>query len=130
MFFIEMIEFQLTPVLFVVVSLLLISIIFSLYSQSNRKAYTSLVLNQNGTVEIDALCPLILHQNSRIGWFGCWLILTPLSTALSSARLSKTPKRLFLYKDRFSAIDYSRLCRHILKNKCAASRKVMFEELK
>jgi len=88
-----------------------------------------LVLNQNGSIEIDAHNPLILHQNSRIGWFGCWLILMPQTKGLSSLPSAKRTTRLYLWKDSFSAVDYSRLCRHILKNKTAAQQ-VIPEELR
>lgn len=57
----------------------------------------------------------LLHVNSRVGFLGCWLVFID-----SEGAKKKQPKestyQLFLFKDQFSAKDYSRLCRYIIKN--------------
>jgi len=59
-----------------------------------------------------------IHPNSRIGWFGCWLVLIQKtdSTNPESINHTKIIRRLFFFYDQFSKEDYARLCRLVNKN--------------
>jgi hypothetical protein len=84
--------------------------------RSKRRSQT-LVLHGNGKVAIDEQTELYTHPHSRIGWFGCWLILIKTSNNLKDSHSSKLSNRVYIFEDQLSSRDYSRLCRHILKSK-------------
>ena len=70
-----------------------------------------LVLYDNGLIDCDCHSHLSLHINSRIGWFGCWLILID-----NRSNLNLQPIKIFIFKDCLSQQDYARLARTVLSN--------------
>lgn len=96
----------------------------------NRKI-KQFVLYENGLIDFEFQSNLKLHANSRIGWFGCWLVLanessevyapTPkkpdihLKSVIEDIK-SRKPIKMFFFKDSLSELDYSRLSRQILSN--------------
>lgn len=86
---------------------LLLACLCKIVVNSDKKPITLLTLSADGNLNIDKENALTLHKNSRIGWLGCWLILTD---------DDHKHGHLFLFKDQLSTLDYSRLSRTILKN--------------
>jgi hypothetical protein len=70
-----------------------------------------LVLYDNGLIDCDCHSHLSLHVNSRIGWFGCWLILID-----NRCKLHVKLIKIFIFKDSLSQQDYARLARAVLSN--------------
>jgi hypothetical protein len=72
----------------------------------------------NFVIDNDGKCVFSEHQefqldaSSRVGWFGCWLVLT--SFVVSN---NKEVKYLFLFKNSISSQDYSRMSRIIKRLK-------------
>ena len=50
-----------------------------------------------------------LLPSSRIGWFGCWLVLNP------QPETNTTKREVFIFKDSLNQQDYRRLCRWLLR---------------
>jgi len=73
-----------------------------------------LVLHINGEVECRVGSNFTLNVNSRIGWFGCWLLLIKDNENNDSSLTAKQKHSQFVFKDSLSASDYARLCRYIL----------------
>jgi len=69
-------------------------------------------------IENDGKCTFSEHQefqlgmNSRVGWFGCWLVLIPLKSDRNN-----TVKYQFLFKNSISSQSYSRISRIIKRLK-------------
>jgi hypothetical protein len=84
------------------------------YLQINRPAEQKqyLVLHPNGQVDCVGGKEYCLHRNSRVGWFGCWLVLIPLKK-----RENKSTIRYFIFNDSINPQDRSRLTRHLLRAK-------------
>lgn len=85
---------------------LMLLIIFKIIQTTDTKQLTSLTLSTEGTLKVENNDELHIHPNSRVGWLGCWLILTA---------DNECKQRFFLFQDQCSKLDYSRLSRTILK---------------
>lgn len=72
-----------------------------------------LSLNSNGTIIFSDSVVWKIHVSSRVGWFGCWLLLTQ----LDDNTIEKNSRRIFLFSDQCEPQDYARLSRLILKLK-------------
>ena len=97
-----------------------------LFRASKNSKTNQLVLHDNGLIDYDSQTSFSLHINSRIGWFGCWLILiNELKTdeqkinikSRSTYKKKSKSIKLFIFKDSLSSQDYARLTRKILSNR-------------
>ncbi|NQZ81601.1 MAG: hypothetical protein HRT52_11350 [Colwellia sp.] len=74
-------------------------------------------------IENDGKCTFSGHQefqlgiNSRVGWFGCWLVLMPVNKGRNKAF-----KYQFLFKNSVSSQSYSRISRIIKRLKYHARK--------
>ncbi|MCO4799756.1 MAG: hypothetical protein KC484_11090 [Colwelliaceae bacterium] len=84
-------------------------------SRKNISKLNKLVLYPNGLIDFEHDINLSLHLNSRIGWFGCWLILKKDENSLLNNKNQQLIK-VYISKNSVSDVDYSRLSRHILQN--------------
>jgi len=102
----------------VIVTLLIISLIINKTLEKTRHSlyggeYNHFTLDNNGKCTFYNLREFQLDVSSRVGWFGCWLVLVP---ALKIKQ--NNPKQyLFLFSSSVSALDYSRISRVIRKIK-------------
>lgn len=83
------------------------------------------MLYDNGLIDCNLQSNLTLHINSRVGWFGCWLILNnelktdrkAIDRQNRTFNLKKSkPIKHFIFKDSLSEEDYARLSRIVLSN--------------
>lgn len=98
---------------------------FLLFKAAKNSKTNQLVLHDNGLIDFDSQTSLSLHINSRIGWFGCWLILInelkadeqkiKIQRRSTYKKKSKSIK-IFIFKDSLTTQDYARLTRKILSN--------------
>ncbi|WP_353517489.1 protein YgfX [Thalassotalea sp. SU-HH00458] len=91
--------------------LCIVIIVMKGYHRLPKHQIKYLVLHNNGLIDCDRHSQLSLHLNSRIGWFGCWLILID-----SRSKQLVNPIKLFIFKDSLSPRDYCRLSRAVLSN--------------
>jgi hypothetical protein len=100
-------------------------IILLLFKDLKDSKINHLVIYDNGLIDYDFQVNLSLHINSRIGWFGCWLILIdhvkhdeaePIKQTFNFINKKVVPVKIFIFKDSLSMQDYSRLTRKILSN--------------
>jgi hypothetical protein len=73
-----------------------------------------IVLHFDGTIDCQYGANYTIMRNSRIGWFGCWLLLKKVNDDSPSSAFT-LKHTLFVYRDSLYSQDYCRLCRHILK---------------
>lgn len=91
--------------------ILIVIILIKRYYRLPIHPIKRLVLYDNGLIDCDHRSHLSLHINSRIGWFGCWLILID-----NPCKLPVKPIKIFIFKDSLSQQDYARLARTVLSN--------------
>ena len=72
-----------------------------------------LILEQTGKVQCLAGNNYQIHPSSRVGWWGCWLILVNNQVGQQAAK----KVTYFIFAEQCSSRDYARLCRTILRNK-------------
>jgi len=107
--------------LLVIVTLLIISLIINKYSKKapdylyDSECY-HFSLDNNGKCIFYNYQEFQLDVSSRVGWFGCWLVLTP---SLKNKK-DDSVQYLFLIKDSVSSQNYSRISRVIKKLKYLA----------
>ena len=56
-----------------------------------------------------------ISKHSRVGWLGVSLVLVESKPNKQKSLFSPKHKRIFIYKDSLSVVDYARLCRIVLK---------------
>lgn len=102
---------------FLIFLVLITTSAFIVLLKSSKKTdeIKELVLYSNGLIDFEDDINLSLHPNSRIGWFGCWLILIKDENSLLNNKNQQLIK-VYISKNSVSDADYSRLSRHILKN--------------
>lgn len=82
---------------------------------SNSSSLSSIAISSHGEVIINQKWHYQLVANSRVGWFGCWLVLQSQADGLAQKTLTR-----FFAKQQFSPRDYARLTRCVLRNRIEA----------
>lgn len=104
--------------LFVVLCIVVGLLIRRLYCDDNNNNNNNnqvLVLHQSGAIDCQQGTDFTISSNSRIGWFGCWLLLKQNCGQVDFFRTDRLTACQFVYRDSVSASDYSRVCRQILR---------------
>jgi hypothetical protein len=127
--------FLLLPLFIITLSIIALLILISLFIRLIDKTIFKAIKHylyggnhasnkDNFIIGNEGKCILAEHQtfqldvHSRVGWFGCWLVLT--STSSVAVSHEKVVRHLFLFKNSVSLQDYSRISRIIKRLKHSA----------
>lgn len=95
------------------VSLLVLSLLFTQRHNQSQSVLYQFELAPQGLCVFSDGSKWQLQQASRLSFFGCWLVLIPLTA--SNSLLLNEPKQVFIFRDSLSQQDFSRLSL-VLKN--------------
>lgn len=102
------------PLAYVLFALLLWSgLFFYLWSPKATEISFNIEVSGRCQFRIDEIWKITYR--SKISYWGCYLCLEKIDAATNNIHIPTIRKTSFYFKDSFSQLDYSRLCRVILK---------------